>query len=264
MDDQQRQRYSRQILLPQIGVAGQERLARARVLLIGAGGLGSAAAMYLAVAGVGRLVLCDDDRVELANLQRQILHGTADLDRPKVESARERLAALNPHVEIETVYGRLSGPALDAAVARADAVVDASDNFATRFALNAACVRQRTPLISGAAIRFQGQVGVFLLDRPGSPCYQCLFRDDDTAGETCSEQGILAPVVGIVGSVQATETIKALLGLPTLAGRLLQIDALAVTWRSTGFARDPACPTCGRGGNGAQPAAVTRDRTPAL
>lgn len=260
MDDRQRQRYSRHILVPQIDVEGQERLMASRVLVVGLGGLGSPAAMYLAAAGVGTLVLCDDDQVELSNLQRQLLHTEEDLGRPKVDSARDTLRALNPDVRIETVYGRLTGTALDEAVARADAVVDASDNFATRFALNAACVRGATALISGAAIRLQGQVSTFPLDQPGSPCYHCLFEDDQGVADTCSEQGILAPVAGIIGAVQAAEAVKALIGLPTLAGRLLTLDALTMNWRSAGFARDERCPVCA--GHGAQDPRPVPDKHP--
>jgi len=260
VDDRQRQRYSRHILVPQVDEAGQERLIASRVLVVGLGGLGSPAAMYLAAAGVGTLILCDDDRVELTNLQRQLLHTEADLGRPKVESARDTLLALNADVHIETVYGRLSGPALDEAVAGADAVVDASDNFATRFALNEACVRGATPLVSGAAIRLQGQVSTFPLDRPDSPCYHCLFEDDRSAADTCSEQGILAPVVGIIGSMQAAEAIKALIGLPTLAGRLLTLDALTMEWHSAAFGRDEACPVCAR--HSAQGAPAASDNQP--
>ncbi len=249
MNDAQLQRYSRHILLAQIDTAGQARLLASRVLIVGMGGLGSPAAMYLASSGVGTLVLCDDDVVEPSNLPRQIIHGEADLGRPKVESARDRLLALNPEVRIETRFERLAGPALEDAVAGVDAVVDASDNFATRFALNAACVRHRTPLVAGAAIRLQGQVSVFPLQDPDSPCYHCLFEDDDTTGDTCSEQGILAPIVGIIGSIQAAETIKLLAGLPVTAGRLLLLDAVTMNWRSVSFVRNSRCPVCGpRGG----------------
>lgn len=256
MDDRLRHRYSRHIVLPQIDLSGQEALLRSTVVVVGLGGLGSPAAMYLASSGVGRLILCDDDQVEVTNLQRQIIHSHADLGRPKVDSARDRLAALNPEVAIETVYGRLTGPALRETVARADAVVDASDNFATRFALNEACVKLGTPLIAGAAIRLQGQVSTFPLNRPGSPCYRCLFDDDDQAGDTCSEQGILAPVAGIIGCVQATEAIKVLIGLPTLAGRLLLLDASTMKWREVTFVRDHTCPVCA---GGPQEAAVVSD-----
>lgn len=247
MNDDQLQRYSRHILLPQIDTAGQERLLAARVLVVGLGGLGSPAAMYLASSGVGTLVLCDDDVVEVTNLPRQIVHGEADLGRPKVESARDRLLALNPEVRVETRFERLADRALEDAVAGVDAVVDASDNFATRFALNAACVKHRTPLIAGAAIRLQGQVSVFPLQHPDSPCYHCLFQDDHSAADTCSEQGILAPVVGIIGSIQATETLKLLAGLPVMEGRLLLLDAAAMHWRSVPFSRDSRCPVCGTG-----------------
>lgn len=260
MNDSQLQRYSRHILLPQIDTPGQARLLAARVLIVGLGGLGSPAAMYLASSGVGTLVLCDDDVVELSNLPRQIIHGEADLGRPKVESARDRLVSLNPDVCIETRFERLAGASLENAVAGVDAVVDASDNFVTRFALNAACVKHRTPLVAGAAIRLQGQVCVFPLQRPDSPCYHCLFQDDDTAGDTCSEQGILAPVVGIIGSIQATETVKLLAGLSVTEGRLLLLDAMTMHWRSVPFSRDSRCPVCGPGG-GQEPGQAT-DKLP--
>lgn len=244
MNDEQLQRYCRHILLPQIDIAGQQRLIQSTVLIVGLGGLGSPAAMYLAASGVGRLILCDDDHVEPTNLQRQIIHTSADLGRAKVDSARDTLLGLNPDARIETVTTRFAGAALDEVVDEVDAVVDASDNFATRFALNEACHRQHTPLISGAAIRMQGQVSVFQLDQPDSPCYHCLFADDEGIAETCSEQGILAPVCGIIGAVQATETLKTLIGLPNLAGRLLLLDAYTMSWRSISLTKDPHCPVC--------------------
>jgi adenylyltransferase/sulfurtransferase len=246
MNDEQLLRYSRQIMLPQVDVLGQQRLLEAHALVIGLGGLGSPVAMYLAAAGVGELVLCDFDRVELPNLQRQILHHTADLGRSKVASAADRLRALNPEVRLELIDGHLEGEALAQQVARAQVVVDASDNFATRFAVNAACVHAGIPLVSGAAIRFEGQVSVFHPGRPGSPCYRCLYREGEELRETCSETGVIAPLVGIVGSIQALEAIKVILDLgQSLAGRLLVLDALNMEWRSLKLPRDPACPVCG-------------------
>ncbi len=248
MDDEYLLRYSRQILLPEVGAEGQERLRAARVLIVGAGGLGSPAALYLAAAGVGEITICDYDRVELSNLQRQILHRTADLGRPKAESAREALTALEPALRVRAIGERLEGAALAAECARADVVLDASDNFPTREAVNAACAAAGTPLVSGAAIRFEGQVAVFDPAR-GGPCYRCLYRDGAHTEETCSESGVIAPLVGIVGSVQALEALKLLLGIgETLAGRLLLLDGLRMEWREVRLPRDPACPVCGEEG----------------
>lgn len=252
MDDRELLRYGRHILLPQIGIEGQERLARAHVLIVGLGGLGSPVGMYLAASGIGRLTLADDDSVELSNLQRQIVHTTASLGEAKVESAQRSLRALNPDIEIVTLRERLKGDALERAVADADVVVDGSDNFATRFALNAACVRQRRPLVSGAVIRTEGQVTVFAPGRPGSPCYRCLYQETNEPGEPCAERGVLAPVAGIIGSVQATEALKILLGMgETLVGRLLVLDALTMQWRSVRLKPDPNCPVCGHASSSA-------------
>lgn len=244
MNDEQLLRYSRQIMLPQIGVEGQERLLASRVLIVGLGGLGSPVAMYLASAGVGTLVVADFDAVDLSNLQRQILHGTSQVGRSKVDSARRTLAELNPGVRVEGWKGSITPETLPALVADVDAVVDASDNFATRFAINEACVVAGVPLISGAAIRFEGQVSVFP-GRPGGPCYQCLYPRDGTADETCSANGVLAPLVGIVGSIQAAETLKVLTGVgETLSGRLLLLDALNMEIRTVRLRGDPGCPVC--------------------
>jgi len=246
MDDPQLLRYSRHILLPQIGVEGQQRLLAARVLIIGVGGLGSPVAMYLAASGVGHLVLVDYDRVELSNLQRQIAHTTDRLGTDKVDSAQHTLAALNPEVRVTAIPGQLEPDQLVEQVQLADAVVDCSDNFATRFALNRVCVTNKTPLISGAAIRLEGQVTVFRPDLADSPCYRCLYKDMDELGESCSQTGVLAPLVGIIGSIQATETIKVLVNTgETLAGRLLVLDALSMEWRSIKLRKDPDCPVCG-------------------
>jgi molybdopterin-synthase adenylyltransferase len=246
MDDQLLLRYSRQILLPEIDIEGQNRLVNSSVLLIGLGGLGSPAAMYLAAAGIGRLVLVDHDEVELSNLQRQIVHGTGDLNRKKVDSARERLLELNPSTVIETCNHKLEVDAYDELLPTVDAVVDATDNFEARFEINRHCVRHRKPLISGAAIRFEGQVTVFHPGQDESPCYRCLYSDESSVAETCTQNGVVAPLLGIIGSVQAMETIKVLLGIGTdLMGRLLLLDALAMEWQAMRFRRDPRCPECG-------------------
>ncbi|MDT8386472.1 MAG: thiazole biosynthesis adenylyltransferase ThiF [Thiogranum sp.] len=245
MDDHQLLRYSRQILLPQIGTDGQQKLLDAHVLIIGAGGLGSPAALYLAAAGVGRITIADADSVDLSNLQRQILHRYSDLDRAKVDSAKDALTALNPDVIVTPLKARVDAEQLDALVQQVDLVVDASDNFSTRFAINAACVAQRKPLVSGAAIRMEGQVAVFMPGQAESPCYRCLYREGDDPEQTCADNGVLAPVVGIVGSMQALEAIKVLLGLGTsLCGRLLVFDALHNEWRNIRLRKDPACPVC--------------------
>ena len=241
MDDTQLLRYSRQIMLPQIDVTGQERLLGSTALLIGLGGLGSPAAMYLAAAGVGHLILVDDDRVDLSNLQRQILHGTPDIGQPKTASAEKTLHRLNPEVRLTLIEERLENERLRETVRQADVVLDGSDNFATRFAVNDACVAERVPLVSGAAIRMEGQVSVFRNDGTG-PCYRCLYRDEGELDARCSHNGVLAPVVGIIGSIQATEAIKLLTGIgETLHGRLLLLDALHMEWRSVKLRPDPAC-----------------------
>lgn len=247
MNDEQLLRYSRHILLPEIGVEGQEALLASRVLVVGAGGLGSPASMYLAAAGVGTIVLCDDDDVDLTNLQRQILHSEATVGRPKVESGRESLLRLNPLINIEAVHARLEGEALDDQVRRADVVLDCSDNFATRHAINRACARHRRPLVSGAAIRFDGQVSVFDLRRAESPCYHCLFPEGKDVDEVrCAVMGVFAPLTGIIGATQAAEALKLIVGCgESLDGRLLLLDGLAMEWRSISLGRDPACAVCG-------------------
>ncbi len=248
MNEDQLERYSRHITLPQVEARGQRRLLESRALIIGMGGLGSPVGIYLAAAGVGKLTLVDFDRVEISNLQRQIIHRQGDVGRSKVESARDAVLALNPDVEVEIIDGQLEGDALDAQIAAADVVLDCSDNFETRFALNAACVRNRTPLVSGAAVRCEGQVTVFHNERDDAPCYRCLYRDETGEGENCNLTGVLAPVVGIIGTVQATEAVKVLLGIgETLGGRLLLLDALAMEWRTLKLRKDPACPACGTG-----------------
>ncbi|MDJ0740408.1 MAG: molybdopterin-synthase adenylyltransferase MoeB [Gammaproteobacteria bacterium] len=244
MDDAALLRYSRQIMLPQLGIEGQQRLRAAHVLIVGLGGLGSPAAMYLGAAGIGTLTLVDDDAVDLSNLQRQIAHTTARIGTPKTHSAAQTLRALNPDTRVQTIDARLHGAALQRAVDGADAVVDCSDNFATRFALNAACRARRTPLVSGAAIRWDGQVGVFT-GRPGDPCYRCLYPDDGDEDLRCSDNGVIAPLVGIIGAMQALEAIKLVAGVgETLGGRLLVLDALRMQWRELRLRADPACPVC--------------------
>ncbi len=246
MDDRQLLRYSRHILLRQVDVAGQEKLLNARVLIIGLGGLGSPAAMYLAASGVGHLVIVDHDKVELTNLQRQIVHTTESIGQDKAASAARQLKALNPEITVTAINRRLEGAELTEQVRAADVVVDASDNFPTRFLLNAACVREETPLVSGAVVRFEGQVAVFRADLPDSPCYRCLYHETNEPDEPCAEFGVLAPVAGIVGSVQAAETLKLLLGIgETLTGRVLLLDALAMEWREIRLRKDPRCPVCG-------------------
>jgi adenylyltransferase/sulfurtransferase len=246
MNDDQLLRYSRQIMLPEVDIGGQERFLGSRVFILGLGGLGSPVAAYLAAAGVGHLVLADFDRVELTNLQRQIVHFTDDIGKPKAESARDTLLALNPSIRVTAINHRLEEDELWEQVRLADAVVDCTDNFTTRFALNAACVRMRTPLISGAAIRLEGQVAVFDCRDPESPCYRCLYQEGDDAQLTCAESGVIAPLVGMIGATQAMETLKVLarIGRP-LIGRLLLLDAKYMEWRSLKLRRDPNCPVCG-------------------
>lgn len=249
MNDQQLLRYARHLLLDELGVEGQERLLKSRALIVGAGGLGSPAAMYMAAAGVGHVVLVDHDTVDLTNLQRQIAHTTARVGELKVTSARQSLSALNPEIQVTTLALRLQDDeTLHEQIAAADVVLDCTDNFATRVMLNRACVRHATPLVSGAAIRFEGQVSVFDMRDAASPCYACLFPEsaDDVEPVSCATMGVFSPLVGIVGSMQAAEAIKILSGTGTpLTGRLLRIDALHMDWRAVGVQRDPHCPVCG-------------------
>ena len=246
LSDEQLLRYSRHILLPELDVVGQQRLLNSRVLIVGVGGLGSPVAMYLAAAGVGQLDLADDDGVELSNLQRQIVHSTPDIGRSKVASATDTLTALNPEVRIHGYEQRLAGDGLAKAVAAVDVVLDCTDNAETRFALNAACVAAKVPLVSGAAIRGEGQVSVYDMRRDDSPCYRCLYQEGSDE-LNCANAGVLSPVVGMVGSIQAIEAIKCLaqFGEP-LIGRLLLIDALTMELRQFRLPRDPDCPVCAR------------------
>ncbi|WP_111641055.1 HesA/MoeB/ThiF family protein [Marinimicrobium alkaliphilum] len=248
MNDDQLLRYSRQIMLPEVDVAGQEALLASRVLIVGLGGLGSPVAMYLAAAGVGHLVLADHDHVDLSNLQRQIAHTSERIGQAKVASAAESLRALNPEVHLTQIEERLDQARLNALVQDVDLVLDCTDNFSVRFAINAACVAARVPLVSGAAIRLEGQVAVFDSRRENSPCYQCLYEHQSDEALNCATSGVLAPLVGVVGSLQALEAIKLLVGFGTdLAGRLLMFDARHSQWQSLRLPRDPRCPACGTG-----------------
>jgi adenylyltransferase/sulfurtransferase len=245
MDDAQLLRYSRQILLPQVSLTGQEKLLQSKVLIVGLGGLGSPVAMYLAAAGVGHLVLADFDHLDLSNLQRQIMHSSAELGEHKSVSAQKKLQALNPNVQITLIKQRLKEKSLKEIMSDVDVVVDCSDNFATRFALNAACVHSGVALVSGAALRWEGQVAVFFPAEKNSPCYRCLYDDNDEQTETCSEAGILAPLVGVVGSIQASEVIKVLLNIgDSLCGKLLLFYAYTGKWRILKLHKDPTCPVC--------------------
>jgi len=247
MNDDQLLRYSRHIMLDDIGIEGQERILAARALVIGAGGLGSPAAMFLASAGVGTLTLVDDDIVDLTNLQRQIAHTTDRVGLPKVESAALALRAINPGVEVRALRERVDEPRLEALVAEATVVLDCSDNYRTRQAVNAACVHHRKPLVAGAAIRFDGQVTVVDPAVAQAPCYACLFPPQATFEEVqCATMGVFAPMVGIIGSLQAAEALKLIAGVGTsLAGQLLMLDGRTMEWTRMRTARDPACPVCG-------------------
>ena len=245
LNDEQLLRYSRQIMLPQFGVEAQQRLLESRILLIGLGGLGSPIAMYLASTGVGHITLVDHDQVESSNLQRQIIHSNKDINKNKVDSAAESIRELNTDVEVNCIAHKLDATELRQQVKLADVVVDATDHFSIRDKINMACVQARTPLVSGAAIRMEGQVSVFRADLNDAPCYRCLYPDLDESQQTCSENGILAPVTGIIGSIQALETIKVLTGIgTTLNGRLLIFDATTLEWRELKLKKDKNCPVC--------------------
>lgn len=248
MDDNQLIRYSRHILLPQIGIEGQEKLLNSHALIIGAGGLGSPIALYLAASGLGKITICDGEKVDLTNLQRQIVHHTPAVGTPKTQSARNTMMLINPEVKIVEVPKRVSSEDVMDLVKNADVVLDASDNFATRHAVNRACVARRKPLVSGAGVRFDGQVAVFDLREPTSPCYHCLFPEDGELEETrCAVMGVFAPLTGIIGTIQAAEALKLLTGAgETLNGRLLLLDALSMEWRSIKLVKDPLCSVCGK------------------
>lgn len=238
-------------MLPQIDVEGQQKLLAAKVLIIGAGGLGSPASIYLAAAGVGNLAIFDHDDVDLSNLQRQIAHHTDDIGTAKVISTRQTLSRLNPDVNVRAVKLRLSGAELAEEVEAADVVLDCSDNFATRFAINQACVKHSTPLVSGAAIRFEGQVVVFTPGRGSSPCYSCLYRMDGDEPLNCATNGVVAPVTGIIGAIQAMEAMKLIIGIgETLTGRLLLLDGLTMEFHTMRLRKNPKCPACGKESSG--------------
>ncbi|OGA21574.1 MAG: molybdopterin biosynthesis protein MoeB [Betaproteobacteria bacterium RIFCSPLOWO2_02_FULL_67_26] len=247
MRDEQLLRYSRHILLPEIGIEGQEKLRSASALIVGAGGLGCPAALYLAAAGVGRLTLADSDKIDLTNLQRQILYRTESVGAVKVEAARATLKAFNPDVEVVGLSSRIDPEKALSLVAKADVVLDCSDNFKTRHALNRACVKHRKPLVSGAAIRFDAQITLFDLRKADAPCYACLFPEDGEVEEVqCSTMGVFAPLTGVIGAMQAMEAIKVLAKVGELLnGRLLIFDARSADWRSVKVAKDPACKVCG-------------------
>jgi molybdopterin/thiamine biosynthesis adenylyltransferase len=247
MNDGQLLRYARHIMLDEVGIEGQEKFLATRALIVGAGGLGSPAALYLATAGIGHITLVDDDTVELSNLQRQILHPGASLGHPKASSGQLTLAAYNPETQVCARVERLEGEAMFAAVAEADIVLDCSDNFATRHAINRACVRHGVPLVMGAAIRFDGQVAVFDRRDPDAPCYHCLFPEaEDIDEDNCATMGVFAPLVGIIGSIQAAEALKLAAGVgESLSGRLLMLDARTMQWRSVRVPKDPECLVCG-------------------
>jgi molybdopterin/thiamine biosynthesis adenylyltransferase len=246
MQDEELLRYSRHILLDDIGIEGQTRILQGHALIIGAGGLGSPAAMYLACSGIGQITLVDDDSVELTNLQRQIAHTTANVGQPKVASAKETLLALNPHVQVNALAVRADAALLDTLVAQADVVLDCCDNFATRQAVNAACVKHRKPLVSGAAIQMDGQITVYDSREPSSPCYACVFPPDHTPEETrCATMGVFAPLVGIIGAMQAAEALKILAPIgQALTGRLLMLDGRSMEWTQVRMPRKADCLVC--------------------
>jgi adenylyltransferase/sulfurtransferase len=245
MNDTQLLRYSRHILLPEIGVAGQQQLLDSQVLIIGLGGLGSPVAMYLASSGVGHLRICDDDNVDISNLQRQILHNSQQLGQSKVNSARQHLLGLNPEVQITCFEQRLTGERLRAEVAKADVVVDCTDNLAGRLEINAAAVATRTPLVMGAAIRMEGQISVFSNRSSTTPCYHCLYGQARDIQETCTQSGVLSPLVGVIGSMQALETLKLLLNVgENLVGKLLIFDAFRMEWQTIRLKKHPKCAVC--------------------
>ena len=248
MNDDQLLRYSRHILLPEIGIDGQEKFQRAHALIMGAGGLGSPVALYLASAGVGTLTLCDGDTVDLTNLQRQIVHRNDAIGMAKTASAQRTLAGVNPEISVRAINERVSGPRFDELVRHADVVIDCSDNFTTRHALNRACVAHAKPLVSGAGVSFDGQIAVFDRRAPDAPCYHCLFPESgDNEDMRCAVMGVFAPLVGIIGAMQAAEALKLIAGIGTsLSGRLLLLDALTMEWRTVRLKRDAGCAVCGK------------------
>jgi len=245
MNDQQLLRYSRQIMLPQVDIEGQQKLLAAKILIIGAGGLGSPASIYLAAAGIGQITIVDDDEVDLSNLQRQIAHHTTDIGTDKVISTQQTLKNINPDVNVIAKKQRLEGESLQNEVKNADIVLDCCDNFSTRFAVNTACVKHQTPLVSGAAIRFEGQVSVFTPGVNNSPCYNCLYSDDGEEMQNCATNGVIAPITGIIGSIQAMEAMKLIMNIgECLTGRLLLLDGLSMQWNEMKLRKNNTCPTC--------------------
>tara|TARA_Y100001936_G_scaffold67211_1_gene66159 strand:+ start:1303 stop:2055 length:753 start_codon:yes stop_codon:yes gene_type:complete len=246
MNDEQLLRYSRHILLPQIGVLGQEKLKESCALIIGLGGLGSPVAMYLAASGIGKLILCDNDEVDLTNLQRQAIHNSETIGMPKVCSAKKAITKINPEIHVTAIHEYIGEKKLQDLVPKANVVIDASDNFLTRHIINQACVIHRKPLVSGAAIQFKGQISVFDMSKNTSPCYHCLFSKDGSNKDMhCATMGVFSPLVGIIGSMQAAEATKILLDIGnTLNGRLMLLNSLTMEWRSINLKKDPECTVC--------------------
>lgn len=246
MNDRQLLRYSRHILLPQIDIEGQEALISSRALIVGAGGIGSPVAIYLAASGIGKLIICDNDKVDLTNLQRQIIHSSAAIGTPKALSAKKTLASINPEVDVVSLQEYVTENQLQQLAAEVDIVIDASDNFDTRHLINKACVSNKKPLVSGAVVRFEGQIAVFDLRHQNSPCYHCLFPVQEGADDMhCATLGVFSPLAGIIGCMQAAEALKILLGIgETLNGRLMLLDGLTAEWRSIKLKKDPACTAC--------------------
>ena len=246
MNDNQLLRYSRHILLPKIGYEGQEKLTKSHVLIVGAGGLGSPAALYMAASGVGKLTICDFDTVDLTNLQRQIIHTTQSVGINKAVSAQQTIYEINPEIIVETIQQKSSEAEFKTLVENADVVIDCCDNFATRYALNRVCLQLKKPLVSGAAIGFEGQITVFDFRHEDSPCYYCLFPDTGEESDLrCATNGVFAPLVGMIGTTQAAEALKLMMNIgESLQGRLLLLDALSMEWRTIKLSRDPACAVC--------------------
>ena len=245
MNDDQLLRYSRQILLPQVDIEGQEKLLDSHILIVGMGGLGCPAAVYLAAAGVGHLTMVDPDVIDQTNLQRQVAFSTDDVGQFKVHAAAARISAINPGVQVTPIPAKLSESELSEIISQCDAVLDATDNFDSRFAINRCSVHAGVPLVTGAAIRLNGQLTVFDRLQEGAPCYRCLYSEEQTEEMSCSESGILGPVVGTIGTLQALEAIKLILGIgETLSGRLLMFDAMTMQWQALGLEADPECPVC--------------------
>ena len=247
MNNQQLLRYSKHIMLPELDYDGQQKISQSSALIIGVGGLGSAVALYLASSGVGKLTLIDFDKVELSNLQRQIIHSTNNIGEEKVASAKSKLQEINPEIEVQTINKALNAEELRIEIKNSDVVVEASDNFTSRFLTNRLCVKEKVPLVSGSIIRFEGQITTLRCDKIASPCYQCLYADTDDIADTCTQSGVFAPAVGVVGSFQANEALKVLADIgEDLSGRLLLFNALKSSWKELTFKRDPHCSVCGQ------------------